>query len=91
LAQDLDYIKVAQEEGAALAWGGQPMERSSRNARGYYLQPALFVETSNDMRISREEVFGPLANVIRARGYDEALELANDTDLACLPAFAPGR
>ncbi|MDB5975284.1 MAG: Aldehyde Dehydrogenase [Nevskia sp.] len=80
LAQDLDYIKVAQEEGAVLAWGGQPVERSSRNARGYYLQPALFVETSNDMRISREEVFGPLANVIRAHGYDEALALANDTE-----------
>ena len=47
---------------------------------GFYLQPALFFDTDNGMRINREEIFGPIASVIRARDADEALMLANDTD-----------
>src|SRR5262249_17758102 len=42
-------------------------------------EPALFTETTNNMRINREEVFGPVATVIAAKDYDEALQLANDT------------
>ena len=80
LALDLEYIKLAQDEGAVLACGGQLIERNAQNAPGYYLQPALFIDTSNDMRISREEVFGPVANVVRVRDYEEALALANDTE-----------
>jgi len=80
LALDLEYIKLAQDEGAVLAWGGRLIERNAQNAPGYYLQPALFIDTSNDMRISREEVFGPVANVVRVRDYDEALAVANDTE-----------
>ncbi len=76
LAQDEDYIRIAQSEGAKLHWGG---ERLTRETPGFYLQPALFTETSNDMRISREEVFGPVANVIRVKDYEEALAVANDT------------
>ncbi|RVM26430.1 aldehyde dehydrogenase family protein, partial [Sinorhizobium meliloti] len=44
-----------------------------------YLQPALFTEATNEMRISREEIFGPVAAVIRVKDYDEALAVANDT------------
>jgi aldehyde dehydrogenase (NAD+) len=76
LDQDLDYIGVGKDEGAKLAWGG---ERLNRETPGFYLQPALFTETDNAMRINREEIFGPVATVIRARDYDEALSLANDT------------
>ena len=76
LDQDLAYITLGQQEGARLAWGG---ERLRRQHEGYYLAPALFTETSNAMRINREEIFGPVATVIRARDYDEALALANDT------------
>jgi len=76
LAQDMDYIDIAKNEGAKLAWGG---ERLNRETEGFYLQPALFTETNNAMRISREEVFGPVANVIRVKDYDEALAVANDT------------
>ncbi|MDW9989654.1 aldehyde dehydrogenase family protein, partial [Sinorhizobium meliloti] len=46
---------------------------------GFYLQPALFTEATNEMRISREEIFGPVAAVIRVKDYDEALAVANDT------------
>lgn len=76
LAQDLDYIAIAQAEGARLASGGQRIEGATP---GYYLQPTLFTETTNAMRISREEVFGPVANIVRVRNYDEALATANDT------------
>ncbi len=76
LEQDLYYVDVAHKEGAKLVCGGQ---RLNRQTQGFYLQPALFSETTNDMRINREEVFGPVVSVIRAKGYDEALAIANDT------------
>jgi len=77
LDQDLSYLEIGQQEGAKLACGGQRLNRASE---GYYLAPALFVETKNDMRINREEIFGPVASVIRVKDYDEALAVANDTD-----------
>jgi aldehyde dehydrogenase (NAD+) len=77
LDQDLEYIGVGQKEGARLAYGG---ERLTRDADGYYLAPALFVDATNAMRISREEIFGPVACVIRAKNYEEALAIANDTE-----------
>ncbi len=76
LKQDEDYIDIGRKEGAKLAWGG---ERLNRATPGFYLQPALFTETKNDMRINREEIFGPVATVIRVKDYDEALHVANDT------------
>ena len=79
LAVDLDYIRIAKEEGATLAFGGEHRATNDQGQPGHYLSPALFTDTDNAMRISREEVFGPVANVIRARDYDEALALANDT------------
>jgi aldehyde dehydrogenase (NAD+) len=77
LAQDLDYVGIGKSEGAKLVVGG---ERLARAKDGYYFAPALFTETTNDMRIAREEIFGPVAAVIRAKDYDEALALANDTE-----------
>ncbi|TPI37875.1 aldehyde dehydrogenase family protein [Mesorhizobium sp. B3-1-6] len=76
LKQDEDYIAVGRQEGAELAFGGDRLERETP---GFYLQPALFVGSTNAMRISREEIFGPVANVIRVNDYDEALAVANDT------------
>ncbi len=76
LAQDEKYIDIARKEGATLAFGG---ERLNRETKGHYLSPALFTNTTNDMRINREEVFGPVASVIKVSGYDEALAVANDT------------
>ncbi len=77
MEQDLEYIAVGQREGARLAVGG---ERLTRATDGYYLSPALFVDALPAMRISREEIFGPVACVIRAKHYEEALAIANDTD-----------
>ena len=77
LKQDLDYIDIGCREGARLVAGG---ERLNLDKEGYYLSPALFADASNDMRIAREEIFGPVAVAIAADGSDHALELANDTE-----------
>ncbi len=76
LNQDLFYIEEGKKEGATLAHGGNQLKRDTE---GFYLEPALFTDTSNDMRINREEVFGPVATVIAANDYDDALAIANDT------------
>src|SRR5262249_30598322 len=76
LQQDLDYIALGKQEGARLVAGG---ERVKRDKDGFYLAPALFADASNDMRISREEIFGPVAAAIPADSYEQALALANDT------------
>ena len=77
LDQDEDYIAIGEKEGAKLAAGGG---RVQRETPGFYLQPALFTEATNQMRISREEIFGPVASVIKVKDYDEALAVANDTE-----------
>lgn len=76
LDQDLRFLSIGREDGAHLAFGG---ERLSREHRGFYLQPALFTEVSNEMRIAREEIFGPVAAVIRVNDYEEALAAANES------------
>lgn len=76
LEQDLSYTRIAGEEGAEVV-GGRTLERE---AKGFYLEPALFVGTHNAMRINREEIFGPSASVIRVKDYEEALAVANDTE-----------
>ncbi|EJC80636.1 NAD-dependent aldehyde dehydrogenase [Rhizobium leguminosarum bv. trifolii WSM2297] len=76
LKTDTDYIEIGKKEGAKLAFGGEVI---SRETPGFYLQPTLFTEATNQMRISREEIFGPVVSVIRAKDYDEALAIANDT------------
>ncbi len=76
LDQDNSYIDIGKAEGANLVWGG---ERLNREKPGFYLQPALFTETTSGMRINREEIFGPVASVMRVKDYDEALAAANDT------------
>lgn len=77
LAQDLSYIELGRAEGARLVIGGARVERATP---GYYLEPALFTEAGPDMRIAREEIFGPVACVIPADDLDHALALANDTE-----------
>lgn len=76
LDQDMKYISIGQAEGAKLFAGGKLLKRE---APGFYLAPALLTQVSNEMRVAREEIFGPVASVIRAKDYNAALELANDT------------
>ncbi|MGE0241688.1 MAG: aldehyde dehydrogenase family protein [Parvibaculaceae bacterium] len=76
LRQNFNYVDLGQKEGARLAIGGDPLERDTP---GYYMSPALFVDTTNAMRINRDEIFGPIASAIEVRDYEEALAVANDT------------
>lgn len=76
LEQDLRYIDIGRAEGARLACGGGLIQRDTP---GHYLAPALFVDADNAMRISQEEIFGPVAALIPARDAEEALFLANET------------
>jgi len=76
LDQDLEYLRIGREEGANLVYGG---ERLARDTEGFYLAPALFTGVNNSMRIAREEIFGPVAAVIKVKDYEEALATANDT------------
>ena len=76
LNQDLDWIQKAKDEGATLAVGG---ERISAPTEGYFLQTTLFTDTHNAMTINQEEMFGPMACVIRVKDAEEALHVANDT------------
>jgi aldehyde dehydrogenase (NAD+) len=77
LDQDLGYVDIARQEGGRVVTGG---ERLNRETAGYYMSPALIADTQNAMRINREEVFGPVASVIRVRDYEEAVHVANDTE-----------
>jgi acyl-CoA reductase-like NAD-dependent aldehyde dehydrogenase len=77
LEQDLRYIQIGKSEGAELAFGGELLQRATR---GHFLSPALFTGATAAMRISREEIFGPVASVQRVANYEEALAMANDTE-----------
>ena len=88
LAEDVEYIKIAQAEGGKLVAGGNALSNNADGAPGFYLTPALFTETTAAMRINNEEVFGPVVSVIRAKNYDEALALANDTPFGLASGIA---
>ena len=74
LATTMDYIDIAAKEGARRVAGG---ERLTLTKPGYYVSPALLVDTNPDMRVNCEEIFGPVASVVRVKNYEEALALAN--------------
>jgi alpha-ketoglutaric semialdehyde dehydrogenase len=77
LEQNLQYVAVGQQEGGELVQGGCRVERDTE---GFFMEPALIIGTNNDMRINREEIFGPVASVIKVADYEEALAVANDTE-----------
>ena len=76
LDQNLTYVALAGQEGCEVV-GGERLERATE---GFYQAPAVFLGANNGMRISREEIFGPCASVIKVADFDEALAVANDTD-----------
>lgn len=76
LAENLAWVKKGRAEGAELVIGGETVERPTK---GHFMTPGLFVGTNNAMEINREEMFAPLAAVIRVADYDESLAVVNDT------------
>ncbi|NVK07378.1 MAG: aldehyde dehydrogenase family protein [Marivivens sp.] len=77
LAENLAYVDLGKSEGAELCCGGERLEMPHD---GYYMSPGVFLNTRNDFRINREEMFAPLTSVIKVASYDEALSVVNDTN-----------
>jgi len=77
MEQNLSYLEIAKNEGGKLVYGGEVL---TEETEGYYMQPALFTETTNDMKINRDEAFAPIACVIKVKDYEEALATLNDTN-----------
>ena len=89
LDQDLRYVDIAKAEGATLAYGGERIGcHTGSGKEGFYMAPTLFVDTHAQMRINREEVFGPVVSVIRVNDYEEALATANDTQFGLSAGIA---
>ncbi|MCQ6279598.1 aldehyde dehydrogenase [Bacillus sp. EB600] len=74
----LSYIEIGIQEGARLVYGGQRVIVEGLK-EGYYVQPTIFADVQNDMRIAQEEIFGPVLAVIRYSTLEEAIEIANDS------------
>ncbi|MCA9674489.1 MAG: aldehyde dehydrogenase family protein, partial [Myxococcales bacterium] len=78
LEKILSYIDIGKKEGAKLRLGGERVKLPGELAGGYYVAPTIF-EGQNKMRIFQEEIFGPVVSVARFDGFDQAIEIANDT------------
>ncbi|MFC7517844.1 aldehyde dehydrogenase [Herbaspirillum sp. GCM10030257] len=74
----LEYIDIARGEGAKLLLGGGPSNRKECG-KGWFIEPTIFGEVDNQMRIAQEEVFGPLLSIIRFKDEDDAVRIANDS------------
>lgn len=74
----LDYIDIAKQEGATCVLGGVAATRPECG-KGQFVEPTIFTEVRNDMRIAQEEVFGPVLSIIRFKDDDEAAQIANDS------------
>ncbi|WP_431513756.1 aldehyde dehydrogenase [Variovorax sp. DAIF25] len=73
----LSYIQIAKDEGARLLLGGGPATGEACGS-GWFVQPTIFGDVDNGMRIAQEEVFGPVLSIIRFRDEDDAVRIAND-------------
>jgi aldehyde dehydrogenase (NAD+) len=75
-----EYIQSGQSEGARIVIGGLNTAQDSPAERGWYVRPTLFVDATNDMRIAREEIFGPVLTVLRYRDESDAVRIANESN-----------
>jgi acyl-CoA reductase-like NAD-dependent aldehyde dehydrogenase len=80
------YLGVGREEGATLAFEGRRPDDPAL-ANGYFVPPAIFEARSNDLRIAREEIFGPVMTVLPFREVDDVVALANDTEYGLAAAI----
>ena len=79
LEKILAYVEVAKDEGARVACGGHRITEGEL-ARGAFMRPTLLVDVDNQMRVAREEIFGPVAAVIRFKTEEEVVAMANDSE-----------
>lgn len=76
------FINLGKEEGATLAYGG-----NRHGTKGFFMQPALFTDVSPDMKIYKEEIFGPVACLVKFKTEEEVLRLANGTEFGLAAAI----
>ena len=79
LASTLEYVEIGESEGATLATGGRRLSGGEYDD-GYFVEPTVFADVDNDMRIAQEEIFGPVLAVVEVADFAEAVETANDVD-----------
>jgi 1-pyrroline-5-carboxylate dehydrogenase len=79
LTTDLRYVEIGSGEGARLVQGGRRLT-SGPFERGHYVEPTVFDHVTTSMRIAQEEIFGPVVAVMKARDFDDALDIANGTE-----------
>lgn len=75
----LNYIEIGKEDGATLVYGGERLI-NGEYSQGYYVQPTIFTNVHPNMRIAKEEIFGPVIAVIEVDSYEEAIEVANGVE-----------
>ncbi len=75
----LNYIQIGKEEGARLALGGNRIEKNGLE-KGFFIEPTIFTDVTSDMRIVREEIFGPVIVIQKFKDEKDAIQIANDTD-----------
>jgi aldehyde dehydrogenase (NAD+) len=75
----LSYIDIGREDGAELLAGGEPADGQGLR-KGFFIKPTVFDRVTPDMRIAREEIFGPVLSVLRVKDFEEALRVANDCE-----------
>lgn len=76
----LNYIEIGKNEGAKLIYGGEPIRGSEEFDYGYFIKPTIFDNVSKDMRIAKEEIFGPVLAVMEYSNLDEAIDIVNATE-----------
>ena len=79
LKKILSYIEIGKKEGAKVATGGERLVEGDAS-KGYFMKPTLLVDVTNNMRVAREEIFGPVGVVIKFKTIDEVIAMANDSD-----------
>ncbi|MFE8643816.1 aldehyde dehydrogenase family protein [Sphingomonas sp. NCPPB 2930] len=89
LEQDLSYVEIGKAEGATVySGGGRVACHTGSGHDGYFMAPTLLTDTTQSMRVNREEIFGPVASVIRVKDYEEALATANATEFGLSAGIA---
>jgi aldehyde dehydrogenase (NAD+) len=76
----LEYVEIGRSEGATLLTGGSRIDSTPELERGLFMPATIFTDVDNSSRLAQEEIFGPVASLVRFSGEDEAVRLANDTN-----------
>ncbi|HLB25913.1 MAG TPA: aldehyde dehydrogenase family protein, partial [Nitrospirota bacterium] len=83
------YVQIGASEGATLTLGGHHVTHGDL-AYGYFMEPTIFTDVKPQMRIAQDEIFGPVVSVLKAQGFDEAIEIANGVEYGLVASIYTG-